>query len=290
MEEKKAVFNWFPGHMNKSIKDIERQISVVDLVVYIIDARAPLSTQNFLFKNILKSKKIIYLFAKSDISDMLVTNKWLDYFNMNFKIAMLIEKNCNKNKSNLIKFINHNLTEVFKKQRSRGYEKINSNVLVIGIPNVGKSTFINSLSTQKKVNAANKPGVTRGLQRIVLTPEITLIDSPGISPSKFETKEKAIICAASNCLRIFDTYKNEVAASILDLLLKDYKCIIEDAFKIKLNNYYEYNEEYIYNIFEELSILYSGEKNNIDLGVEIFLNKLLNYKITNISFERPKNE
>ncbi|QEH61644.1 ribosomal biogenesis GTPase [Spiroplasma chinense] len=287
----KSSFNWFPGHMNKSIKEIETKIPIVDLVIEIVDARAPFSTQNPLFRKILSKRPRLVIMSKGDLADDQVTKLWIDYFNQNGDKPYLIKDKQQNIYGDVLKLINLMTAESQAKQKSRGIEKPQLNVLVVGIPNVGKSTVISKLTRGKIIKIGNKPGVTRGLQRIVMTDNITLIDTPGILPAKFENETIACNCAATNSIRIDVVPKERFATKIMRYIYNSYPSLIEENYKITTNILRPINYDDTFKIFEEVAkrskFIILDDIADVERAIELFVHDLINNNFGKISFEKP---
>ncbi|AHI52680.1 ribosome biogenesis GTPase YlqF [Spiroplasma culicicola] len=287
----KSTFNWFPGHMNKSIKEIESKIAIVDLVIEIVDARAPFSTQNPLFRKILSKRPRLIVMSKGDLADNQVTKDWIDYFTETGNSTYLIKGKEQNIYSDILKLINLMTKEKQLKDKARGIEKPQLNVLVVGIPNVGKSTVISKLSKGKHLKIGNKPGVTRGLQRIVMTENITLIDTPGILPARFENETIACNCAATNSIRLDVVPKERFATKLMRYIYNSYPSLIENTYKINKNILRPINYDDTFKIFEEIAkrskFMILDEIPDVERTIELFVHDLINNNFGKISYEKP---
>ncbi|ASZ09307.1 ribosome biogenesis GTPase YlqF [Mesoplasma chauliocola] len=285
-----AEFNWFPGHMNKTLKNIEEKIPVVDLVIEILDARAPYSSRNLTFSKLLKNKPVLYVFSKADIADSKVTQEWVEYYQKkNNKVMVLDDKQKNIVKP-LIDLINQSTKEKQEKDKAKGMVNSLINVLVIGIPNVGKSTFINRLIKNKNVKAGNKPGLTRGIQIIQLSQFISLWDTPGVLPAKLENETVATNICAINSIKE-DVYpKERVAGKLMQYIFNHYESLIEQHYKIspRLQRPIQVADTFI--IFEMIAKVKKWYLNDdlpdYDRVIDLFLRDLIQNNFEKISFER----
>ncbi|ATZ16418.1 ribosome biogenesis GTPase A [Entomoplasma freundtii] len=232
-------FNWFPGHMNKTLKTIETKRPMIDLVIELVDSRAPISTQNPTFQKILGQKPRLLLMTKADLADPKVNAAWVADFEKNNQPVAFINYQQPNFIKKLVAEIEKTMANKQARQKERGLLKPQINALVVGIPNVGKSTFINHLSKTKKVKVGNQPGVTRGLQVLQLTSQINLIDSPGVLPAKLQSAKQANILAGLNTIRK-DIYPvEEVAEAILTIVQTHYpKLFLGDAELSSENHYF----------------------------------------------------
>ncbi|QGS51748.1 ribosome biogenesis GTPase YlqF [Spiroplasma tabanidicola] len=287
----KAKFNWFPGHMNKSIKEIEEKIQIVDLVMEIVDARAPFSTQNPLLRKVLSKRPRLIVLSKSDLADEEVTKNWINYFEQKGDQTYLVKNKTQNIYDDLLKLINLMTKEKQQKDIARGIEKPKLNVLVVGIPNVGKSTTILRLSKGKQIKTGNKPGVTRGMQRIVMSENITLIDTPGILPAKFENETIACNCAATNSIKIEVVPKERFATKLMRYIYNSYPLLIEDKYKISKNVLRPINYDDTFKLFEEIAkrnkFVILDDIADVEKAITLFINDLISNNLGRISFEKP---
>lgn len=179
--------NWYPGHMKKTIEDIEEKLKLVDFVIEIIDSRIPFSSRNPLFKDLLKNKKRLLIFNKSDLSDPKLNEEWMEKITDENNFA--ISYNAMKPNVNLVvKKSEELMADEIKKYQDKGLKKGPLRAMIVGIPNSGKSTFINSISGTKSTRTGNRPGVTKTNQWIKIHSKLHLLDTPGVLWPKFEEK------------------------------------------------------------------------------------------------------
>lgn len=179
--------NWYPGHMKKTVEDIEEKLKLVDFVIEIIDSRIPYSSRNPLFKDLLKNKKRLLIFNKSDLSDPKLNEEWMEKITDENNFA--ISYNAMKPNVNLVvKKSEELMAEEIKKYQDKGLKKGPLRAMIVGIPNSGKSTFINSISGTKSARTGNRPGVTKTNQWIKIHSKLHLLDTPGVLWPKFEEK------------------------------------------------------------------------------------------------------
>ncbi|ASP28532.1 ribosomal biogenesis GTPase [Spiroplasma corruscae] len=291
MVKQKASFNWFPGHMNKTIKEIEATLPIIDLVIEIVDVRAPYSSQNPLLKKLLAKKNKLMVFTKCDIADKTVTSQWSDYFKNTNTWTYFIKNKTMDISKDIIKKINEATIDIQIKQKNKGVENPQLNVLVVGIPNVGKSTVITKLAKGKTAKVGNKPGLTRGLQRFNLTNNITVIDTPGILPSKFENETVACNCAAINSIKLDLIPKERFATKIMRYIYNSYPYLIESKYNIKNTALRPINYEDTYKIFEQIAMKYNfliiDDIYDVDRAIDNFINDVIGCKLGAVSFEKP---
>ncbi len=191
-----ADINWFPGHMKKTVQLISENLKMVDLVIEILDARVPLSSRNPILSDLTKDKAKIVLLNKEDLASFEESEKWIKFFTSANSQSMLIEANSTASVKSLLKKL-RNIHE-----KKTGFKPLR--IMIVGIPNVGKSTLINSLAGRKAATIGNRPGVTKGKQWINIDENIQLLDTPGVLWHKFEDQKVGLNLA------ICGSIKNEI--------------------------------------------------------------------------------
>ena len=189
MEEKKRAINWYPGHMTKARRMMEEDIKLVDLVIEIVDARIPLSSRNPDIDKLAKNKARIVLLNKSDLADDAVTDEWITYFKDKGFYCLKLNSRNNSGIKQVNGLIMTACADKIERNKQRGILNRPIRAMVVGIPNVGKSTFINSYAGKASAKTGNKPGVTKGKQWIKLNKNVELLDTPGILWPKFDNQE-----------------------------------------------------------------------------------------------------
>ena len=202
---------WYPGHMHKATKEIARSLSSIDVIIEILDARAPHSSSNPVIDKIIKEKPVIKVLNKSDLSDPLDTKKWQQYFNKSeYQNSIAINAMTSESKNEIVNLIS---------QLSERKEGKNTLTMVVGIPNVGKSSVINMLAGKKIAKTGNEPAITKGQQKINLRNGIMLIDTPGILWPKIEDPESGLKLAALGSIRNTAVGYDEIAIYIIKFLM-----------------------------------------------------------------------
>ncbi len=219
----KMNINWYPGHMAKTKKQIIEDLKLIDVVVELLDARLPLASQNPDLKEIIGGKKKIVVLNKCDLADDKENKKWINYFERNGIKAVLTDANSGFGINEVTRQIEYIMQENLEKMASKGRLGKPIRVMILGIPNVGKSSFINRISKKTSAGVGNKPGVTRQKQWIRLKNNIELLDTPGVLWPKFESEEVALKLSYVGTIKDDILEKTEVAFYLLKFLLENYK-------------------------------------------------------------------
>ena len=210
---------WYPGHMTKVKRKLEEQIKTIDAVIELRDARIPKSSNNPEIKKIIGNKEHIIVLNKMDLSCNEVTIKWLHYFKKKNIKALAIKSIDKKETKKILPILNNIANLIFSKRQNKGLLNRSLRCIVVGIPNVGKSSFINSLASKKIARTANKPGVTKGNQWITITNKVQLLDTPGILWPKFENNS-GFYLAVTGAISDLVYDKLEAALLLIDMLGK----------------------------------------------------------------------
>ncbi len=214
--------NWYPGHMAKTRRQIEEDLKIIDIVIELLDARIPISSQNPDIAKITKNKKKIIVLNKCDLSDEKQNQKWVEYFKKNGTPAVLTDSNSGKGIENCIKEIEKIMEEELQIQAGKGRVGRKIRAMILGIPNVGKSSFINRISKKTTAGVGNKPGVTKQKQWIRINEKIELLDTPGVLWPKFESEEVALHLAFTGTIKEDILQRIEIAYELTKFLLEYY--------------------------------------------------------------------
>lgn len=219
----KTSINWYPGHMAKTKKEIKEKINLIDVVYELIDARMPFSSKMQDIEDVLKGKPRIIIMTKYDLCDQKETDKFVSYYEEKGFPVIKMDLMSSKNINQILEKSNAVLKEMNEIREKKGMKKRGIRALILGVPNVGKSTLINRLVGKKAVNVGNRPGVTKQLSWIRINKDIELLDTPGILWPKFETEEQAMTLSALSSIKeeIVDT--DDLAVFILKKMYKLYK-------------------------------------------------------------------
>lgn len=276
--------NWYPGHMAKTKRLISEKLNLIDIVLEVIDARIPYSSKIIDIDNYIKDKPRIMIMTKYDLCDKKETKKWISYYeNMGYKVIPidLIESFSSKE---IFKVIDDLLEQKNKKREDKGLSKKRIRALVVGIPNVGKSTLINRLVGKKAVVVGNKPGITKNLDWIRINDKIELLDTPGILWPKFEQEVVAYNLASLTAIKEEVLPISKVACYILKMLYKYYPEILNERYKLT-----SLTEDFI-DEFEQIGkmrgCLIKGGEVDYDKVANVILNDIKEGYIKNITFDR----
>ena len=224
---------WFPGHMKKAKELVEDNLKLVDVVIELLDARIPASSANPMLQEIVVNKPRLVALNKADLADPAMTKRWLEYFKAQGVPAVAIDSVTGKGTKQLIKQTEELARAKTEKLVSKGANARKARVMILGIPNVGKSSLINRLAGAVKAKAADKPGVTRAKQWIRIGKELDLLDTPGILWPKFEDMKVGLKLAFTGAINdeVYDM--EQVAGLLLEVLRKDYPERLQERFKFK---------------------------------------------------------
>lgn len=232
MNENKTNINWYPGHMAKTKREIKERIDLIDIVFEVIDARIPYSSKNKDIDSLIKNKPRILIMTKIDLCDMEITNKWKNHYeDMGYRVVLVdLMKNINVNK--IYDVVKELTSDLNKKRESKGLRPRRIRALIVGIPNVGKSTLINRLVGKKATNVGNRPGVTKSLEWIRINDKLELLDTPGILWPKLDEEEVALNLASMTAIKEEILNIDDISIYIINKLLKEYPEIIKGRYKI----------------------------------------------------------
>ena len=232
----KSVINWYPGHMAKTKREISEKLSLIDVVFEVIDARIPMSSKNKDIDSLIKDKPKVLIMTKMDLCDMDKTNKWKRYYENNGYQVIMVDLINNKNVNEIFNKITPIINALNEKRKSKGLKERKIRALVLGIPNVGKSTLINRLVGKKATNVGNRPGVTKNLQWIRVNDKLELLDTPGILWPRLDNNEVAHNLASMTAIKEEVLDLEDISIYIINTMFKYYPDNIKSRYNITNND------------------------------------------------------
>lgn len=277
-------FQWYPGHMTKARRMMQENIKLIDLIIELVDARVPLSSRNPDIDELGKNKARLILLNKADLAEERLNDEWVEYFKEKGYSAVKV----NSKKGGGIKSIQSVIQEACKEKterdRKRGILNRPVRAMVVGIPNVGKSTFINALAGKACAKTGNKPGVTKGKQWIRLNKNVELLDTPGILWPKFEDQQVGLKLAFIGSIKDEILQTEELAAELVRFLKSEYPGVLEEKYDIpEADDVYEC----IRNIAESRHCLVRGSELDTEKAAAILLDDFRGGRLGRITLERP---
>ena len=294
----KVRLNWYPGHMAKTKREISEDLKLIDVVVELLDSRIPLSSQNPDIAELTKGKKKIIVLNKTDLADNMQNEAWKKYFNSNGQVCILTDSNLGKGINEVTKAIEEIMKEDLKKYAEKGRTGRKIKAMILGIPNVGKSSFINRIVKTNRLEVGNKPGVTRKKQWISINDKINLLDTPGVLWPRFEDEKTALNLAFTGTIKDDVLEQTEIAYQLLKFLLENYRQNVTERYKITL----DYIEKVlsqdqpenfnIYEIMQEIGkkrgALISGGEIDDEKTAKIILDDFRSGRLGKITIEKAK--
>lgn len=295
----KTNINWYPGHMAKTKRQIEEDLKLIDIVIELLDARIPISSQNPDITTLTKGKKKIIVLNKCDLADEKQNQLWLQYFEKIGIPAILTDSNSGKGIDQCIRKIESIMNTELQAQVDKGRIGRKIRAMILGIPNVGKSSFINRISKRTTAGVGNKPGVTKQKQWIRINEKIELLDTPGVLWPKFESEEVALNLAFTGTIKEDILERVDIAYYLTKFLIENNREKLCERYKIakefieeKLTQEQPENEN-IYEIMLEIGrkrgCIISGGNIDEEKTARIILDEFKNGVIGKITIEKPTN-
>ena len=281
----KVPISWYPGHMAKAKRLISENIDLIDVVYEVVDSRIPYSSVVQEIDNLLKNKPRIMIMTKSDLCDKTETNKWIKYYEQNGKKVILVDLEHSFDTKKIINLTEDVMMPINEKREKKGLIKRRARVLIIGIPNVGKSTLINRLVGKKAVNVGNMPGVTKDLNWIRINSDIELLDTPGILWPKLEQTKVAYNLASLTAIKEEILPLFQVVEYILKTLYKYYPKVLKERYGLDEVDEYDITNT-LDIIGKRRGCLIKGGKIDYDKVYAVILNDIKNGIIKGVTFDR----
>lgn len=280
---------WFPGHMMKTLRLIEKDVKNVDAVLQLLDARIPQSSLNPELHALTSQKPTLYVLNKADLADPVLTKRWVDYFRQKGAGCVAINSKQKGSATQVRVSIEKELQELLARREDKGMGGARIRVMVLGIPNVGKSTFINNFAGEVRAKAADKPGVTRGKQWVTVG-NYDLLDMPGVLWKKFENLETATNLAFIGSIKDNILDIEELAVGLLSQMQSVYPQKIMERYKLSEEQLQLTPWELLEAIGKKRGMLISGGEVNTERAAIMLVDEFRASKWGRITFEQPPTE
>lgn len=280
--------HWFPGHMMKTLRLMSQEIKNVDVVIVLLDARIPYSSQNPEIEEIIKNKPKVYILNKQDLADPAITNRWIKYFKDNGQGAIALNSKTGKNSKKVITEIERELQDVIERRQIKGIDGTKITAMMVGIPNVGKSTFINSLAGTQRAKARDKPGVTRGKQWVTVG-NLNLLDMPGVLWRKFENQKVASNLAFIGSIKDDILDIETLAVSLINAIKNIYPKMLIERYKLEESDIEMEDYDILCKIARKRGMLLPGGIENTERAAVMLCDEFRDSKLGKISLERPED-
>ncbi|MBD8068318.1 ribosome biogenesis GTPase YlqF [Bacillus sp. PS06] len=282
------TIQWFPGHMAKARRQVTEKLKLIDIVIELVDARIPASSRNPMIDEIITNKPRLLLLNKADLADSNLTKEWIKFYADKGITALAIDSQTGTGMKQIVAESRLILKEKFDKMASKGIKPRAIRALIVGIPNVGKSTLINRLAKKNIAQTGDRPGVTKAQQWIKVGKELELLDTPGILWPKFEDQQVGLRLATTGAIK--DTLLNlqDIAVYALNFLKEHYPNRLIERYQL------ESIPEDIVELFDEIGkrrgCRMSGGYIDYDKTAELVIRELRGEKLGRLTFERPNEE
>ncbi|MDQ0299112.1 ribosome biogenesis GTPase A [Salibacterium salarium] len=278
---------WYPGHMEKARRQVTEELKRVDMVIELADARVPLSSRNPMLDSLLQNKPRLLVLTKSDMADQHVTDQWLQYFKEEGTEAIALNALQNKGAKPIIEKSKKVTAPIFEKMKRKGIRPRAIRAMIIGIPNVGKSTVINRLVGKNTAKTGDKPGITKSQQWLKVGRDMELLDTPGILWPKFENQLVGYRLAATGAIKDDLLDFEDIAMFTVRLLKSRYPLALKERYN--LEQFPEENRELFEQIGQKRGLLQAGGNIDEEKCAEIILRDVRGQKLGRISFETPED-
>lgn len=282
-------YQWYPGHMTKAIRSMQEDIKLVDLVVEVLDARIPISSRNPDIDNLANNKARLVLLNKADLADNKYNEKWVTYFKEKGITALLINAKTGNGLKGIQAAVQEACKEKIERDRRRGIKNRPVRAMVVGIPNVGKSTFINAYAGRACAKTGNKPGVTKGKQWIRLGKNLELLDTPGILWPKFESQIIGRNIAFIGSMNDQIIQIEELALDLIEVLEKLYPEILKTRYEAETPIKIETEDtrvQMLYQICESRKCYKKGNEYDTEKAAALLLDDFRNGRLGRITLEQ----
>lgn len=279
------LIQWFPGHMAKTRRMIAENLKYVDIVIELRDARIPQSSANPELHSIVGEKPVLHIFSKSKLADPKASIQWKKELEKNGDRCLFIDSLTSEGIGQIKPEIDHILVDKLARYRDKGTHGRTLKAMVVGIPNVGKSTFINSLAGKACAKTGNKPGVTKGKQWIRLNKNVELLDTPGILWPKFEDQAVGLKLAFIGSIKDEILQTEELASELVDFINRSYPGVLEEKYAIEHS---DDKFEVLEKIAQSRHCLVRGNEFDTEKAAAILLDDFRNGRLGRITLEVPE--
>lgn len=282
-----STIQWFPGHMTKTRRLMQKNITLVDAVVEITDARIPMSSRNPEMDKLVGQKPRLILLNKCDAADDRITQQWLDFYKKKGILALATDCRSGKGVNKFLPMLKELLKEQIEKWQTKGMVGRPIRIMIVGIPNVGKSSFINKMAKSKRAKVEDRPGVTRGKQWVSLGKELELLDMPGVLWPKFEDKLVGERLAFTGAVKDDIMDLEHLASRLLQYLNETNPGLILERYNVEAKTEQE-GFDILTNIGRKRGFLISGGEINTERAAITVLDEYRSGKIGRITLEKPQ--
>ena len=280
------TIQWFPGHMAKARRQVTEKLKLIDIIFELVDARLPLSSRNPMIDEIIQHKPRLVLLNKADMADKQVTKEWIHYFQEKNITALAINSHTGTGMREIVTAAQGILAEKFERYKARGAKPGAIRAMIVGIPNVGKSTLINRLAKKNIAKTGNTPGVTKAQQWIKVGKELELLDTPGILWPKFEDQEVGQKLALTGAIKDAVLNLEDVALFGINFLEEKYPARLKEWLKIEGELPQDTVEKF--DLIGEKKGLFMGNREiDYDKVTDLIIRDIRNEKFGPLSLERP---
>ncbi|PKR78603.1 ribosome biogenesis GTPase YlqF [Halalkalibacillus sediminis] len=278
------TIQWYPGHMAKAKREVQEKLKLVDIVIELVDARAPYSTQNPMLQELIDEKKKVIVLMKDDLADPQQTKKWIDRFKAEGNHALSMDVNQGKHIKALVEEVKTIGQNINKRREEKGINPRAIRAMVIGIPNVGKSTLINRLANKKTLETGDKPGVTKKQKWIKVHGQLELLDTPGILWPKFEDQDVGYKVAAIGSIKDQLVHLDDLSIFVLKYFKEKYPNQLKERFPIDWDSEVV---EWFDQIGKQRGCLMGGGMVDYEKTAEIIIQDLRSGKLGPFTLDHP---
>ena len=281
------TIHWYPGHMTKARRAMEADLKLVDAVCELLDARVPYASRNPDIDALCRNKPRLVILNRADLADPVMTRKWSDYFKEQGLMTLETDSKSRKGVNRFGPAVRELLTEKLARYSAKGQIGRTLRVMVVGIPNVGKSTLINAVSGRKGARAENRPGVTRGRQWVTVDQGLELLDTPGILWPRFEDMQVGRHLAYTGAVKEAVVDQEELAGGLMGLLAQRYPQVLQERYRIEIPDEYT-----VWELLEaagrKRGFLISGGEVDLERMCRTLLEEFRNGKLGRFTLEDPE--